>query len=61
VVNAVLGGGDTDTIAAITGVLSGAYNGIEAIPEKWIQKLENKTYIETLAEKLYQTTLKTNK
>lgn len=30
-------GGDTDTIAAITGGLSGIYYGLNSIPENWIQ------------------------
>jgi len=46
-------GGDTDTIGAMTGAISGAYLGIEAIPEGWIGKLENRGYLEELAEKLY--------
>lgn len=47
-------GGDTDTIAAMAGAISGAYLGIEAIPEEWRAKLENRAYIEALAEKLWQ-------
>lgn len=47
-------GGDTDTIASMAGAISGAYLGIEAIPEEWRAKLENRAYIETLAEKLWQ-------
>ncbi len=47
-------GGDTDTIAAMTGAICGAYLGIEAIPETWKQRLENREYIEELAEKLWQ-------
>jgi len=47
-------GGDTDTIAAMAGAISGAYLGIEAIPEEWRAKLENRDYIEALAEKLWQ-------
>jgi len=47
-------GGDTDTIAAMAGAISGAYLGIEAIPSEWRAKLENREYIETLAEKLWQ-------
>jgi poly(ADP-ribose) glycohydrolase ARH3 len=46
-------GGDTDTIAAMAGAISGAYLGIEAIPSKWRAKLENGEYIEDLAEKLW--------
>jgi len=46
-------GGDTDTIAAMTGAISGAYLGIESIPDSWKGKLENKPYIEELAKKLW--------
>jgi poly(ADP-ribose) glycohydrolase ARH3 len=45
-------GGDTDTIGAMTGAISGAYHGVEAIPEKWKSRLEARDYIEKLAEKL---------
>jgi poly(ADP-ribose) glycohydrolase ARH3 len=47
-------GGDTDTIASMAGAISGAYLGIEAIPQEWRAKLENRAYIEALAEKLWQ-------
>jgi len=46
-------GGDTDTIAAMAGAISGAHLGVEAIPDKWKAKLENRAYIELLAEKLW--------
>ena len=45
-------GGDTDTIGAMTGAISGAHLGIESIPDSWRNKLENRLYIEELAEKL---------
>lgn len=48
------GKGDTDTIAAMAGAISGAYLGIEAIPADWRERLENRVYIETLAHKLWQ-------
>jgi poly(ADP-ribose) glycohydrolase ARH3 len=54
VIYAVSLGGDTDTIAAMAGAISGAYLGIEAIPSEWWAKLENREYIEALAEKLWQ-------
>jgi len=54
VIYAISLGGDTDTIAAMAGAISGAYLGIEAIPPEWQAKLENKEYIESLAEKLWQ-------
>jgi poly(ADP-ribose) glycohydrolase ARH3 len=53
-------GGDTDTIAAMTGAISGACLGIESIPEKWRSKLENRLYIEELADKLYNLYLDIN-
>ena len=49
-------GGDTDTIAAMAGAVSGAHLGVEAIPHGWQARLENKPYIELLAEKLCQLT-----
>jgi len=54
VIYAVSLGGDADTIASMAGAISGAYLGIKAIPEKWRVKLENRAYIEVLAESLYQ-------
>jgi len=54
-------GGDTDTIAAMTGAISGACLGIESIPEKWKSKLENRPYIEELANKLHKLYLDTKK
>jgi poly(ADP-ribose) glycohydrolase ARH3 len=54
VIYAVSLGGDTDTIACMAGAISGAYLGIEAVPQKWRAKLENRNYIEALAEKLWQ-------
>ncbi len=50
--NAVLSGGDRDTMGAMACGISGAYLGIDAIPAKWREKLENVTYIESLALKL---------
>lgn len=46
-------GGDTDTIAAMTGAIAGAYLGVDSIPDKWRSKLENRAYIEELADVLY--------
>jgi len=33
----------------MAGAISGAYLGIEAIPQSWKDKLENRTYLESLA------------
>jgi poly(ADP-ribose) glycohydrolase ARH3 len=54
VIYAISLGGDTDTIACMAGAISGAYLGVEAIPQEWRAKLENRDYIEALAEKLRQ-------
>ena len=53
VFSAISLGGDTDTIGAMTGAISGAYLGVESIPTRWKNKLENRLYIEELAEKLW--------
>jgi poly(ADP-ribose) glycohydrolase ARH3 len=51
-------GGDTDTIGAMTGAISGAYHGKSGIPQRWLDVLENgergRDYIEMLAEKLWE-------
>jgi poly(ADP-ribose) glycohydrolase ARH3 len=54
VIYAISLGGDTDTIAAMAGAISGAYLGIEAVSSEWRAKLENREYIEAMAEKLWQ-------
>lgn len=58
VVYAVSLGGDTDTIGAMTGAISGAYHGKKGIPQRWLDVLENgergRDYIEMLAEKLWE-------
>jgi poly(ADP-ribose) glycohydrolase ARH3 len=58
VIYAVRLGGDTDTIGAMTGAISGAYYGDGAIPREWIEQLEDgekgKRYIKMLADELYQ-------
>lgn len=53
VIRAVGLGGDTDTLGAMTGAISGAYLGVEAIPTRWKEQLENCRYIKQLAEKLW--------
>ena len=48
VLKAVNLGGDTDTIASITGSLAGIYYGYDSIPKEWINKIVKKDYIDTL-------------
>ncbi len=54
VLEAVSLGGDTDTIACMAGAIAGARLGSEAIPQQWLEKLENKDYFEELAVKLLE-------
>ncbi|MEJ2670983.1 MAG: ADP-ribosylglycohydrolase family protein [Deltaproteobacteria bacterium] len=49
---AVLNGGDRDTLGAMAGAVSGAYLGVAAIPALWREKLENRDLIENLARAL---------
>lgn len=44
-------GGDTDTIAAMTGALAGAHNGLSAIPRNW-QEVEGAGELIALADAL---------
>lgn len=54
--NVILLGGDTDTIAAMAGAISGAFLGRQAIPCHLLANLENhyqgRRYLESLAEQL---------
>jgi ADP-ribosylglycohydrolase len=45
-------GGDTDTVAALVGALSGAYHGADKIPRRWLDGLTNKPQLEKVAEGL---------
>ncbi|MCZ7384799.1 MAG: ADP-ribosylglycohydrolase family protein [Candidatus Methanoperedens sp.] len=49
ITEAVNAGGDTDSIACMTGALCGALHGIDVFPEKWLKGLENRKMIEHLS------------
>lgn len=51
---AVAGGLDADTTGAIAGAISGAYNGLQAIPERWREQVENCREIIELADGIYE-------
>ncbi len=51
---AALHSGDRDTVGAMAAAISGAYLGVEAIPDAWRRKLERVDYIGSLAESLLQ-------
>jgi len=44
--------GDSDSIACIGGSISGAYLGIEAIPDQWIKDIEKSEYLDDMATRL---------
>jgi poly(ADP-ribose) glycohydrolase ARH3 len=50
-------GGDTDSIASMTGAIAGAYLGSLAIPQRWLDKVETgsrgRDYVITLARRLH--------
>lgn len=46
-------GGDSDSTGAVTGNILGAYLGLKAIPEKFIEQLELKEIIKEIAADLY--------
>ena len=54
---AILNGGDRDTLGAMACAISGAYLGVKAIPNSWIEKLENRSYIEQSALQLAEMTI----
>lgn len=39
IVDAVMMGGDTDTIVAVAGAVAGARFGVDALPERWIEAI----------------------
>jgi ADP-ribosylglycohydrolase len=49
-------GGDTDTVAAMSGAISGASMGANSIPRRWLDALEDgnrgRTHVEHLATRL---------
>jgi len=49
---AILNGGDRDTLGAMAGAIAGAYLGVDSIPKQWLEKLEGRKLLESLAESL---------
>lgn len=58
IVTAVNRGGDTDTIGAVTGALAGARFGASELPDRWLQEIEYKDYLELLAQALATTEIR---
>jgi ADP-ribosylglycohydrolase len=61
VTNAVLLGGDTDSVAAITGAIAGANLGASAIPIEWVNRLRdwprNVAWLERVAASIAENSL----
>jgi ADP-ribosyl-[dinitrogen reductase] hydrolase len=53
IINAVMGGSDTDTTAAVAGAISGAWNGTWNIPRKWVSAVEGSEEFRSLAGQLF--------
>lgn len=49
---------DSDTVAAICGQLSGAFYGLQGIPEKWIKKIKYSERIIAIANELYKISIR---
>jgi len=52
IIDAVNLGGDADTIGAITGAIAGARHGPESLPSAWLNVIDEREELETLAERL---------
>ena len=51
IIGAVNLGGDTDTIGAITGSMTGIIYGYDDIPKDWLKELARREYLEELSRK----------
>ena len=54
IIEAVSLGGDTDTIGAVTGAVASARHGPESLPEEWLDAIDERAELETLAERLIE-------
>jgi len=52
--SAIRAGGDVDSTAAISGAISGAHNGIDAIPDHLSQNVRDAAVIRALGEQLFE-------
>jgi ADP-ribosylglycohydrolase len=51
--SAVLGGGDTDTTAAVAGAISGAYNGLRRLPAQLVAQVEDSKRLQDLGRAIF--------
>lgn len=54
VLSAINFGYDTDTDAAVTGALAGAFYGMDSIPDRWLRAIKKKETMETYANDFAQ-------
>ena len=52
--SAVMGGGDTDTTAAIAGAISGAHNGVSNMPRHLAENVEDTERLQKLGQDIYR-------
>jgi ADP-ribosyl-[dinitrogen reductase] hydrolase len=52
IIDSVMMGGDTDTLAAVTGCIAGARFGSEVLPDRWVTKLDTTGELEELGAML---------
>lgn len=48
----VAAGGDTDTVAAVTGLLCGAVTGADGVPATWVASIRNQHVLQALADRV---------
>ncbi|MDD5382625.1 MAG: ADP-ribosylglycohydrolase family protein [Candidatus Margulisbacteria bacterium] len=53
IITAVNAGGDTDSVGAVAGALSGAYNGTAAIPGDWLNDLRDSNLVYAAIRRLH--------
>jgi ADP-ribosylglycohydrolase len=53
---AVTHSGDSDSTGSITGHILGALHGVEAIPQRWLDRLDLNDVVDTVATDLYRAT-----
>jgi len=51
--SAVMGGGDTDTTAAVAGAISGAYNGLSNLPAHLVEQVEDSERLKQLSRAIF--------
>jgi ADP-ribosyl-[dinitrogen reductase] hydrolase len=52
--SAVLGGGDTDTTAAVAGAIGGAFNGLDNLPQHLVAQVEDSERLNLLGRAIFQ-------